>query len=86
MKSKKKSHGGLDRWFKEKWVRTDTGEPCGSGDNVTKSEKYCRPSKRISKDTPKTVSELGSKKIKKKQREKKSLSNKGGKPSRVTKV
>ena len=24
--------GGLRRWFKENWIRTDTGEACGAGD------------------------------------------------------
>ena len=41
--------GGLRRWFKENWVRTDTGEPCGSGDSVGESGKYCRPTRRINK-------------------------------------
>ena len=50
--------GGLRRWFKEKWVRTDTGEPCGSGDNVASSGKYCRPSRRVNEKTPVTKSEL----------------------------
>lgn len=54
-------HGGLDRWFAEKWVDVKTGKDCGR----QKGEKRagypaCRPSKRISSDTPKTASELSS--------------------------
>lgn len=52
-------HGGLDRWFAEKWVDVKTGKECGR----QKGEKRagypaCRPSKRVSSDTPKTASEL----------------------------
>lgn len=54
-------HGGLDRWFAEKWVDVKTGKDCGR----QKGEKRagypaCRPSKRISSETPKTASELSS--------------------------
>ena len=61
---KKKSggqYGGLDRWFAEKWVDVKTGEECGRQEGE-KREGYpaCRPSKRISEDTPKTASELSS--------------------------
>jgi len=53
--------GGLGRWFAEKWVDIKTGKPCGrqSGDE---REGYpaCRPSKRVSSKTPKTVSEMSS--------------------------
>ena len=54
-------HGGLDRWFAEKWVDIKTGEPCGRQEGE-KRDGYpaCRPSKRISSDTPKTASELSS--------------------------
>jgi len=78
--------GGLRRWFKEKWVRTDTGEPCGEGDPVSKSKKYCRPTKRINKKTPKTKSEMSPREIRKKKREKKSLSNSGGSPDKVSAI
>lgn len=51
----------LRRWFKEEWVDVKTGKPCGR----QKGEKRggypaCRPSKRISKDTPKTTKEMTS--------------------------
>jgi len=54
-------HGGLDRWFAEKWVDVKTGEECGRQEGEER-EGYpaCRPSKRISEDTPKTASELSS--------------------------
>lgn len=55
----------LGRWFKEKWVdvsRKVDGKhpPCGRGDaNGEKGRKgypKCRPSKKVSKDTPKVAS------------------------------
>lgn len=53
------SHGGLDRWFAEEWVDIKTGKPCGrqEGEN-RKGYPACRPSKRVSSETPKTASEL----------------------------
>lgn len=41
----------LRRWVKEKWV-DQHGRPCGN--SQTKGVKKCRPSKKISSDTPKT--------------------------------
>ena len=76
---KKDENSGLSRWFKEKWVDlnrpiqgTSQYENCGR-DNVDIG-KYplCRPSKRITKDTPKTYKELSQKSIRKAKREKKS--------------
>jgi DNA-directed RNA polymerase subunit RPC12/RpoP len=54
-------HGGLDRWFAEKWVDVKTGKDCGRQEGENR-EGYpaCRPSKRINADTPKTLSELSS--------------------------
>lgn len=52
-------HGGLDRWFAEKWVDVKTGKECGrQKGEKRKGYPACRPSKRISSETPKTVSEL----------------------------
>ncbi len=45
----------LKRWFKEKWV-DEKGNPCGSAKN--RKTKKCRPSKKVSKDTPVTWKEL----------------------------
>lgn len=56
----------LKRWMKEKWQDTKTGKPCGAGG----SNEYCRPTKRISKDTPKTKYELSPSKLKAKKAEK----------------
>tara|TARA_R110002020_G_C16092536_1_gene758002 strand:- start:398 stop:721 length:324 start_codon:yes stop_codon:yes gene_type:complete len=58
-----KTKGGLDRWFKEEWVDIKTGKPCGrQKSEKSRKSKYpaCRPSKRVSKDTPKTASEMSS--------------------------
>ena len=51
----------LRRWFKEEWVDVKTGKPCGR----QKGEKRggypaCRPSKRVSSETPKTTKEMSS--------------------------
>jgi hypothetical protein len=51
-------HGGLDRWFAEKWVDIKTGKPCGRKEGENRDYPACRPSKRISEGTPKTASEL----------------------------
>jgi len=75
---------GLKRWFKEEWVRVNkdgkimkknnTPVPCGRSDeeqdkNVKKG--LCRPSKRIGKNTPKTIEELGPKILKNRYKRKK---------------
>jgi hypothetical protein len=51
----------LKRWFKEKWVdvsRKVKGKhpPCGRKDADGKSYPKCRPSKKVSKETPKVAS------------------------------
>ena len=45
----------LKRWFNEEW-KDEKGNPCGSSKN--KNTKVCRPSKRVSKDSPKPWSEM----------------------------
>jgi glucose dehydrogenase len=52
---KTKEGASLKRWFKEKWT-DEKGNVCGSTKN--KNTKKCRPSKRVSGDTPKTWSEM----------------------------
>lgn len=68
--------GELDRWVREKWVNIcDNNKPCGRSKNVSlrrKSYPYCRPSKRISKRTPKTVGELSKSEIDKRCKKKRS--------------
>jgi hypothetical protein len=56
----------LKRWEKEKWVDTRTGKPCGAGG----SNEYCRPTKRVSKATPKTKGEMSKSELKRKKSEK----------------
>ena len=48
---KTKKGAALKRWFKEKWT-DEKGNVCGSSKN--KKTKKCRPSKKVSKKTPKT--------------------------------
>ena len=57
-KGKKTEKKGLSRWFKEKWVNQR-----GEIGYKYKSDVY-RPSKRITKKTPKTHTELTKKQIK----------------------
>lgn len=58
-----KSDGGLTRWFKEDWRDVKTGKKCGRSGKKDKRKGYpaCRPSKRVSSKTPKTVSEMSAK-------------------------
>tara|TARA_R100000426_G_scaffold20959_1_gene18037 strand:- start:973 stop:1230 length:258 start_codon:yes stop_codon:yes gene_type:complete len=57
-----KKRGGLGRWFAEKWVDVKTGKPCGrSKGEKRKGYPACRPSKRISSKTPKTIGEMSKK-------------------------
>ncbi len=58
----------LKRWFKEKWT-DEKGNACGSSKN--KKTKKCRPSKKVSKKTPRTWSSLSSAQKKKAVAEKK---------------
>lgn len=70
-KSSKRRSTGLSRWYAEKWVnictspRRSCGRPTTSMVDWKKQYPYCRPSKRINKTTPKTVSELSKSEIKK---------------------
>lgn len=60
-----KEKGGLTRWHKEKW-RNQRGE-----EGYKKKGDIYRPTKRVSKDTPKTHSELTKKEKEKAMKEKK---------------
>ena len=59
-----KKDSKLTRWFKENWVNLTRGKttPCGRH-SVDNKGPYplCRPSKKISKNTPKTINELSRK-------------------------
>ena len=68
---KKSSSSGLTRWFDEQWInvcklpkKVVCGRPQTSIKQWTKQYPYCRPSKRITKKTPKTSSELSSAELK----------------------
>ena len=67
----------LRAWAKEEWVQ-QYGQPCGTARKGDKTP-YCRPSKRVSKDTPKTVGELSKSQLARKRSEKK----KAGRGARV---
>lgn len=84
----------LRRWFKEKWVdvsRKVGGKhpPCGRKDANGKAYPKCRPSKKVSKETPKIASSYDKKEKKamtnQKRREEKKhpKSGKGNKPTVV---
>lgn len=72
-RSRSRSHSPLRRWHEEKWVDVSRPKPgggyypCGrKTQEMTTSEykkkyPYCRPSKRVTKDTPTTVGELKAK-------------------------
>lgn len=67
---------GLKRWFQEKWVNvcrsphTSCGRPKTNISDWKKKYPYCRPSKRVSSSTPKTVSQLSKTEIEKRCRRK----------------
>lgn len=56
----------LKRWEAEKWVDTISGKPCGDGGE----KEYCRPTKKVSSKTPKTIKEISKTKLEAKQKEK----------------
>jgi hypothetical protein len=56
----------LKRWQAEKWQDTKSGKACGAGGK----NEYCRPTRRVSKDTPKTKSEITPSKLTAKKAEK----------------
>lgn len=68
----------LKRWEKEKWQDTRTGKPCGAGGK----NEYCRPTRRVSSQTPKTKSEISPSKLAAKKAEKSRV----GMGKRVSKV
>jgi len=55
MVRKTEKGASLKRWFKEKWT-DEKGNPCGSTKN--KGIKACRPSRRVSGDSPKPWGEM----------------------------
>lgn len=63
---KTKAGSDLKRWQAEKWQDTKSGKPCGAGGK----NEYCRPTRKVSKDTPKTKSEISPSKLAAKKAEK----------------
>ena len=59
-----KKSEGLSRWYAEKWIdvcKLPKKVPCGRKKSSRRNYPYCRPSRRINKSTPKTVSEISKK-------------------------
>jgi hypothetical protein len=83
---KSKKGASLKRWFKEEWTDVRTGKPCGRSKGESRGVPYCRPKKRISSATPKTISEMSSAEKRQKIAEKKRLGQPKGKPRRVKAV
>ena len=63
---KTKAGSDLKRWQAEKWQDTKSGKACGAGGK----NEYCRPTRKVSKDTPKTKYELTPSKLAAKKAEK----------------
>jgi hypothetical protein len=80
---KTKEGANLKRWFKEKWVDVRTGKPCGRGEGEKRGTPYCRPSKRVSRETPKTSKEMTASEKRSRISQKKKLGQPAGKPRRV---
>ena len=83
---KTKEGANLKRWFAEDWIDTRTGKPCGRSEGEDRGVPYCRPSKRISSETPTTAGEMTSTEKRKKENEKKRLGQPKGEPRRVKPV
>jgi len=83
---KTKEGAALKRWFKEDWVDVRSGKPCGRRKGEKRGTPYCRPSKRVSKKTPVTASEISSSQKKSRIAQKKELGQPAGKPRRVKSI
>lgn len=77
---KSKEGANLKRWEAEDWKDTKTGKDCGAGGK----NEYCRPSKRVSKKTPKTASEMSSKELQRKKAEKSRVGMHGASGKKVS--
>ena len=83
LEEKKKSEGGLKRWFKEKWVdvsrkdKSGKHPECGRSDADKGAYPKCRPSKKVSKKTPKVASSYSKKEKKSMTKQKRSKESKG---------
>ena len=67
-KTKNEKNSDLSRWYKEKWIDACAWpkvKSCGRTKASIKSKvTYCRPMKRVDKNTPKTIKELTKAQIK----------------------
>jgi len=73
----------LRRWFKEEWKDVRTGKPCGRSKGERRGIPYCRPTKRVNSETPKTASEMTRSEKRSRIQEKTRLGQPAGKPRRV---
>jgi len=86
-RSKMEKESGLDRWFKEKWVdiskkdKSGKHPPCGRKDADKGKYPKCRPSKKVTKDTPVTSKELSKSEKKKAVKKKRKAEKKKSKPA-----
>jgi hypothetical protein len=85
---KKPINTGLPRWFKENWIdlnrpiKNSSGKiigyhSCGRKNTLTEKYPLCRPSKKITKKTPRTYHELTKKSINKAKKEKSKIKQTG---------
>jgi len=81
---KTKKGAALKRWFKEDWKDVRTGKACGRKEGEKRGTPYCRPTKKVSRKTPKTSGEMTASEKRKKIAEKKRLGQPAGKPRRVS--
>jgi hypothetical protein len=83
---KTKKGAALKRWFKEEWKDVRTGKACGRSKGEKRGTPYCRPTKRVSKKTPKTAGEMTTAEKRSRISQKKRLGQPAGKPRRVKAV
>jgi len=80
---KTKEGANLKRWFKEKWVDVRTGKPCGRRKGEKRGTPLCRPSERVSNETPVTSKEITASEKRSRISQKKKLGQPAGKPRMV---
>ena len=73
-------NSGLSRWFREKWVDLNRpGQPCGRPTTSKSKLKYplCRPTRRVTSQTPMLADEIGRKELRRANDEKQKVRHKG---------
>ena len=71
---------GLQRWFREKWVDVSRNDhaPCGRPSSKSKlAYPLCRPTVRVTKNTPTTLQELSTMQIRRALKHKKDVKSRG---------